>query len=414
MLNIPSYIDDPSYRYKMPALQLKIEGRGNGIKTKIVNLNELATALRVPPAYPLKFMGYELGSQTNESQSVVNGSFVEPEMRKHLDKFIEKYVLCSNCKYPEMVLKIKHGAVGGSCNSCGTRSTLDNTHKLAAYILKNPPKDSSEFKGDKSKDAVKKGEKGEKGKDEKGKDEKDDKKHGKHPEKEAHHDKKGDHKKTEDKKEEEEKDETKTGGEKAKDTASQFSTFKELEDDLIHKARQAYEKHANVETFDEKPTEVKKIINGIREIVPAEHITKLPYILFNAIFDMNIAKEVGKNKAIISQAYEELGTPDYEFDLLLNLEKFLLVKNDSSTFEKYVPTILKFFYDEDLLTEEFLLDWEKGKYNTKFIMDFRYQKPVDERFKAASKPILDWLKEEEGEDKENGEGEDSDVDIDNI
>lgn len=34
----------------MPALQLKIEGRGNGIKTKIVNLNEIATALRVPPA----------------------------------------------------------------------------------------------------------------------------------------------------------------------------------------------------------------------------------------------------------------------------------------------------------------------------------------------------------------------------
>jgi len=34
----------------MPALQLKVEGRGNGIKTKIVNLNEVATALRVPPA----------------------------------------------------------------------------------------------------------------------------------------------------------------------------------------------------------------------------------------------------------------------------------------------------------------------------------------------------------------------------
>ena len=78
-----------------------------------------------------------------------------------------------------MVLKIKHGSVGGACNSCGTRSVLDNAHKLAAYILKNPPKDSSEFKGDKKKDDAKKDEK-----EEKGKEDKDDKK--KHKEKEKH------------------------------------------------------------------------------------------------------------------------------------------------------------------------------------------------------------------------------------
>ena len=46
----------------MPKLILKIEGKGNGIKTNIVNLNEAAKALRVPTDYPLKFMGHELGS----------------------------------------------------------------------------------------------------------------------------------------------------------------------------------------------------------------------------------------------------------------------------------------------------------------------------------------------------------------
>ena len=48
MLNIPSYIDDPSYRYKMPRLITKVEGKGNGIKTNLVNLIEAAKALRVP------------------------------------------------------------------------------------------------------------------------------------------------------------------------------------------------------------------------------------------------------------------------------------------------------------------------------------------------------------------------------
>lgn len=423
ILNIPSYIEDPSYRYKMPGLLLKIEGRGNGIKTKIVNLNEIATALRVPPAYALKFLGHELGSQTNEGQSVINGSFTEPEMRKHLDKFIEKYVLCSNCKYPEMVLRIKHGSVAGACNSCGTRSVLDNQHKLAAYILKNPPKDSSEFKGDKKKD-----EKEEKGKEEKGKEDKDDKK--KHKEKEekgkekhghghGHHEQKAEEKDKKEKTAEEEKEEV-----KVKEAAHQIVTvtFKELEEDLIQKVSQVYRSHANVDTFEEKPEVISKIIKAAKDIVPEEHANKIPYILFNSIFDVNIAKEVNKNSAILAQAYEELKTWEPELDALLNLEKFLLVRNNSFVFEKYIPTILKLFYDVDLLSEEFLIDWYEGKFNSKFIMDWRYLKNVDEKFKAASKPIIQWLKDEEveaqgeGEKKEGGEegGDDSDIDIDNI
>ena len=161
---------------------------------------------------------------------------------------------------------------------------------------------------------------------------------------------------------------------------------------MIAKVAQVYQKYSSIENFDDKPEEVKKIFQEAREIVPEEHANKIPYIIFNAIFDMNIAKEVGKNKAILTHTYEELKTPDSDFDTLLNLEKFLLVRNSSNQFEKYVPTILKFFYDEDLLTEEFLVSWDDGKINSKLIMDFRYQKSVDDRFKGLAKPILNWLK----------------------
>lgn len=49
MIPIPSYIEDPLYRYKMPPLKLKIEGKGNGIKTNIVNMKEVSDCLNVPP-----------------------------------------------------------------------------------------------------------------------------------------------------------------------------------------------------------------------------------------------------------------------------------------------------------------------------------------------------------------------------
>jgi len=38
MVNIPSYIIDDNYRYFMPIIQIKIEGKGNGIRTNFPNI----------------------------------------------------------------------------------------------------------------------------------------------------------------------------------------------------------------------------------------------------------------------------------------------------------------------------------------------------------------------------------------
>ena len=49
-LTICQDVSDPFYRYKMEKLQSKVEGKGNGIKTVIVNLSSVAHSLSRPPS----------------------------------------------------------------------------------------------------------------------------------------------------------------------------------------------------------------------------------------------------------------------------------------------------------------------------------------------------------------------------
>ena len=71
-------VDDPEYRYKMPAVFGKIEGSGNGIKTAIPNITEVANSLYRPPGEVNKFFGCELGAQTTYNEetdrAIVNRS----------------------------------------------------------------------------------------------------------------------------------------------------------------------------------------------------------------------------------------------------------------------------------------------------------------------------------------------------
>jgi translation initiation factor 5 len=83
--NIPSTIQDPTYRYTMPRMILKQESRLNGVKTNITNLNEVAQALRVPPGSVIKFFCDGLGTSA-ESDTVVKGSVQQEKLVKLLDK----------------------------------------------------------------------------------------------------------------------------------------------------------------------------------------------------------------------------------------------------------------------------------------------------------------------------------------
>jgi len=144
-LNIDRSNLDPFYRYKMPRLIAKVEGKGNGIKTVIVNMTDVAKALSRPPTYPTKFFGCELGAQTQfdlkNDRYIVNGSHTDDKLQTLLDTFIKKFVLCPGCSNPEtnLVVAVKRGTISQRCIACGYNGAVDMRHKLTTFILKNPP-----------------------------------------------------------------------------------------------------------------------------------------------------------------------------------------------------------------------------------------------------------------------------------
>jgi len=162
MINIAgtTAVDDPSYRYKMPRIVPKVEGRGNGIKTVLVNVSDIATALNRDASEITKFFGCELGAQTTMSveddRFIVNGAHSTGDLQNFMHRYIESFVLCKNCRLPETHYKIKSGIICQKCMACGSKDPCDMTHKLTTFILKQHKKaketKDKESKKDKKKD----------------------------------------------------------------------------------------------------------------------------------------------------------------------------------------------------------------------------------------------------------------------
>ncbi|KAI3462579.1 hypothetical protein Pfo_019242 [Paulownia fortunei] len=153
--------DDAFYRYKMPKMITKIEGRGNGIKTNVVNMVDIAKALARPASYTTKYFGCELGAQSKFDEktgtSLVNGAHDTAKLAGLLENFIKKYVQCYGCGNPETeILITKNQMIQLKCAACGFVSDVDMRDKLTTFIVKNPPEPK---KGSKDKKALRRAEK---------------------------------------------------------------------------------------------------------------------------------------------------------------------------------------------------------------------------------------------------------------
>lgn len=399
-VNVNRSVLDQFYRYKMPRLIAKVEGKGNGIKTVIVNMVDVAKALNRPPTYPTKFFGCELGAQTQfdakNDRYIVNGSHEANKLQDMLDGFIRKFVLCPECDNPETDLHVnpKKQTIGNSCKACGYRGMLDTRHKLCTFILKNPPEKvecaygSASVKKEKDKKNRKKDKENGSGSGEAGDDDID-----------APEAVDGDDD-DEDWVEETTEEAQRRRMEEISDHAKVLTLSEDLEKPLEERVNLFY-------NFVKQKKESGTIDAADKEILAeAERLDVKamgPLILSELLFDENIRDQIKKyTRHFLRFCHNNKKAQKY---LLGGFE--CLVKLHQAQLLPRVPIILKALYDADLLEEDVIFTWAE-KVSKKYI-----SKELAKEIQAKAAPFVKWLKEAE-EESGGSEEEEDDEDDENV
>ncbi|XP_047153098.1 eukaryotic translation initiation factor 5-like [Vigna umbellata] len=432
--------DDAFYRYKMPRMITKIEGRGNGIKTNVVNMVDIAKALARPASYTTKYFGCELGAQSKFDEktgtSHVNGAHDTAKLAGLLEIFIKKYVQCYGCGNPETdILITKSQMIQLKCAACGFVSDVDMRDKLTTFIIKNPPEVK---KGSKDKKAMRRAEKERLKEGEMADEEQKKLKKEVIKKKGTSSSKDGAPKSTTSRKKANGSDEDRASPPRSQiDDKNEAHDKEDVDDDIewqtdtsLEAARQRIQEQLSAVTADmvmlstdepekEEKTrtkvsdnsengnfltyrtlvaEVKANLNkGVEAQELVSHLAALPAsaqekmsALYEALFEgieKGFAKEATKKKNYLAAAVAE--EEGLQLLLLCAMEEFSCKSTSNAL--KEVALVLKALYDADVLEEEHIVQWyQKG---------LKGDNKNSQIWKNAQ-PFIEWLQNAESESDE--------------
>jgi len=396
-LNVNRSVSDAFYRYKMPKLLAKVEGKGNGIKTVIVNMVDIAKALGRPPTYPTKYFGCELGAQTQfdfkDERFIVNGSHEATKLQDLLDGFIRKFVLCPECENPETTLTIqaKKSTLSQTCKACGYSGLIKGGHRLITYIIKNPPGTNPASQGS----SLTEGKRARRSKKVNGEHDGDDGEHENGSSSPKHDEDENDDWADdwgEDVSEEAVRARQKELSDGVKSLAISEDTEKPEKDrmDIFYKFLESKVKSGT--KLDDKELVVEADRLDVR--------AKSALILAELLFDQHILTQIKAQRVVLLRfCHENLKCQKY---LLGGIEQVVKLHKDALLAK--VPLILKNLYDLDIVDEEVLIDWH-SRASKKYV-----SRELSAEIHEKAEPFIKWLKEAEEEEEESEEDED-DVEI---
>ncbi|KIH67132.1 domain found in IF2B/IF5 [Ancylostoma duodenale] len=387
-LNVNRAVTDPFYRYKMPKLLAKVEGKGNGIKTVVANMSDIAKSLERPPMCvkasrsshldPTKYFGCELGAQTNydakNERYIVNGEHDAAKLQDILDGFIKKFVLCPACENPETALSVRRNQIHSKCKACGHAFIIDNRHKLSTYILKNPPKIEVDF----SKDNKQNG-------------------NGHVKEEDLGVEANGDRNSSND----DDDDDWAPEEDEAPNTKLAAGIGKLVIDKDLDKSIE--ERLDMLHRFFVEAKEKGTIGDGKALADEAERLElkqKAPLLLADVLFDQDIIRDgiaqIKNNRRVLLRF--TLNDRKAQRYLLGGIEQ-LIIKHEAILLPK-AAHIIKALYDNDICEEEAILAWG-DKPSSKYVTKTQSKKIVQK-----CEAVLTWLREAEEEDDDEEESND--------
>jgi translation initiation factor 5 len=399
-VNVNRNLTDQFYRYKMPKLIAKVEGKGNGIKTVIVNMVEVAKALNRPPMYPTKYFGCVLGAQVNcdlkNERYIVNGAHDSTKLQDLLDGFIAKWVLCASCENPETVLSVnqKKGNITASCKACGYSGVISGQEKLATYILKYPPNHvittgASVQPGKKSKRKAKEGKK------ENG--DSNDRSSPPHDSDDLNEINEDD----DDWCEDTDADAVARRMEELSAGAKGLMLNDDLEKPLEERLSKFFEFTKKKKNGSDGPLDASLQKEILAEAERLDIRDKAVIVLCELLFDdpLKIIQQIKTHRLLFLRFTTE--NSKAQKYLLRGIE--LTVKEFRKDLMPRVPHILKLFYDSDILDEKVLLEWG-SKVQKKSV-----GKEVAQEIHEKAQPFIKWLKEAEEEESDSDEEEEIEV-----
>ncbi|MBS7645520.1 MAG: translation initiation factor IF-2 subunit beta [Candidatus Bathyarchaeia archaeon] len=97
-----------------------------GNKTLILNFQEISSRMNRDPRHLIKFVSKELATagSLEEARAVFQGRFSDVTIRRLMEIYIKRYVICPICKGPDTSI-VREGRFNFLvCEACGAKSSI--------------------------------------------------------------------------------------------------------------------------------------------------------------------------------------------------------------------------------------------------------------------------------------------------